>query len=144
MASTTSGGYEGTAYPATGGMAVPRDGWILFAWLMILFTGIWNLFEGFFAFFQAAWFIGHPVFGALWIWALAWMALGALQVAAAGAIMSGRSWGRWFGIVMVGFAGFLHLLAIPVYPWWSVIMVALNVLILYALAAHWRSGVSQV
>lgn len=115
-------------------------GWVLFAAVMILFTGIWNALEGFFGFVRASYFIGSPVFGSLWIWALLWMVFGVVCVAAGAAILSGRSWGRWFGIVVVALNAFLHLLAMATYPWWSLVVIAVDVLILYALAVQWRKG----
>jgi hypothetical protein len=135
MTSTTG---DMRAGQATEAMDMVPDGWVLFAGTMILFTGFWNAFEGFFAFFRSTWFIGSPVFGSLWIWAVAWLAFGILGIAAGGAILGGQSWGRWFGIVVVSLNAFLHLLAISTYPWWSVVIVAIDVLILYALTVHWK------
>jgi len=117
-----------------------QDGWILFAAIMVLFAGLWNAFEGFIAFFRSTYFIGSAVFGDLWIWALLWLAFGVVQIAAAGAIMSGRSWGRWFAIVTVVLAAFVNLMAIGTYPWWAVMMVAIDVIILYALTVRWNQA----
>jgi len=139
MASTTGdvrGGYDAT----TGAMVVPQSGWVLFAGIMMLFSGIWIAFEGVFAFFRSTWFIGSAVFGSLWIWALAWLVFGVLLIAASGAVMSGRSWGRWFGIVVVSLAALLHMLSFATYPWWSATMIAIDVLILFGLAARWNKG----
>lgn len=116
--------------------AVP-DGWILFASVMVLFTGFFNAFEGLFAFFRSTYFIGKPVGGDLWIWALLWTVFGVVQIAAGAAIASGRSWGRWFAIVVVSLNGFLHMLALGTYPWWSLAIIAIDVLIIYALTVHW-------
>ncbi|HXM54863.1 MAG TPA: hypothetical protein VOB72_05695 [Candidatus Dormibacteraeota bacterium] len=121
----------------TDALVAEPSGWVLFAAIMVLFAGIWNVVEGFVGFLRASYFIGSPVFGSLWIWALAWMVFGIVQVAAGAAIMSGRGWGRWFAIVVVALNAFLHLLALGAYPWWSLVMIAIDVLILYALSVHW-------
>lgn len=137
MASTTgdvTGGYDTTA----GAMEVAQGGWVLFAGVMLLFSGIWIAFEGIFAFFRSTYFIGSAVFGSLWIWALAWLVFGLLLIAAGGAVMSGRSWGRWFGIVVVSLAALLHMLTFATYPWWSAVMIAVDILILFALTARWQ------
>jgi hypothetical protein len=133
-------GYAGDSYvTGTSGQAeaVP-GGWQLFAGLMMLFAGIWNLFEGFFALFRSSYFIGKAAFGDLWLWALLWMLFGILQVAAGYAIMSGRTWGRWFGIIVVGLSALVTMLTIATYPFWALVMLAIDFAILYGLTAHWQ------
>ena len=114
------------------------DGWLVFAGLMILFAGIWDLFEGVIALFRSAYFIGRPVYGDLWFWAMVWIAVGALALVAGYGIIAGRSWARWFGIIIVGLNALAQLLAIGAYPFWSLFTLALDLLILYALTVHWR------
>ena len=41
------------------------------------------------ALFRPSYFVGQPVFGDLWIWAVLWMGFGLLQMAAGGAILAG-------------------------------------------------------
>jgi hypothetical protein len=140
MASTT--GDVGGEYGATAGtMEVPQSGWVLFSGIMLLFSGIWIAFQGVFAFFRSTWFVGSAVFGDLWFWALVWMGFGLLLIAAGSAVMSGRSWGRWFGIVVVALAAFVHMLSFATYPWWSAVMIAIDVLVLFGLTARWQRGV---
>jgi hypothetical protein len=114
------------------------NGWLVFAGLMIFFTGMWNVFEGIIAFFRSSYFSGAPIFGNLVVWASIWIAIGILQMSAAYAIFAGRSWARWFGIVLVSISALIHMASIPIYPWWSMFIVAFDALILYALAVHWR------
>jgi hypothetical protein len=123
-------------------MDVPEDGWVLFAGLMILFTGLWTAFEGLLGFFWSAYFIGGPVLGSLWMWALLWMVFGLVGIGAGAAIMSGQSWGRWFGIVVVSLNGLIHVASIVTYPWWSLVIIAVDLLILYALTVRWRRAVA--
>jgi hypothetical protein len=139
MASTTGDRIGG--YDTAGTMVAPeQSGWVVFSGLMLLFSGIWIAFEGVFAFFRSTWFVGSAVFGSLWIWSLAWMAFGVLLIAAGGAVMAGRTWARWFGIVVVGLAALLHMLTFATYPWWSAVMIAIDVLILFGLAARWNKA----
>jgi hypothetical protein len=137
MTSTTGdvrGGYDATAGP----MVMQQSGWTLFSGIMLLFAGIWIAFEGVFAFFRSSWFIGSAVFGSLWIWALAWLVFGLLLIGAGSAVMSGRTWGRWFGIVVVTLAALLHMLSFATYPWWSAVMIGVDFLILYGLTVRWQ------
>ena len=118
------------------------SGWLMFAGLMIFFTGLWNAFEGFIGLFRSSYFTGTPVFGTLAFWAIVWIAIGVLEMSAAYAIFSGRAWARWFGIVLVGASTLVHMLSIPTYPWWSMFIVAIDIVILYALAVRWRPQVA--
>jgi hypothetical protein len=120
-----------------GAGAIP-DGWQLFAGSMILFAGIWNLLEGLFAFVRSSVFIGRAVFGDLWFWALLWILFGLLQVTAGYAIMSGRTWARWFGIIVIGLSALLTMLTIATYPFWALVMLAIDFAILYGLTARWQ------
>jgi hypothetical protein len=119
-------------------MAESASGWVLFAGVMILISGVFNAFDGLVGFFRSTYFIGHPVWGDLWIWALMWLAFGVLEVAAAFSILSGRSWARWFGIVLVSVNAFLNFFAIGVYPWWALTIIAIDMLVLWGLTVGWR------
>jgi len=142
MADVTSN--PGAAYSAVDQASPIPDGWLLFSAIMIMWTGVFNVFEGLFAFFRASFFIGHTIGGALWIWAILWMLFGVLQMVAGGAIMSHRTWGRWFGIVTVSLVLFVHLLAIGSYPWWSLVLIAINLIVLFGLTVHWRRDAAAV
>jgi hypothetical protein len=140
MASVTDDVGSGAYATDAGTTDLPVNGWVLFAGVMLLFSGIWIAFEGIFAFFRSTWFVGNAVFGPLWIWAVAWTAFGVLLIAAGTAVTAGRAWGRWFGIVVVVLAAFLHMLSFATYPWWSAAMIAIDVLILFGLTARWQKS----
>ena len=114
------------------------NGWLVFAGLLFFFTGLWNVFEGVIAFFRSSYFSGLPIFGNLAFWSFVWIGLGVLQIGIAYAIFTGRSWARWTGIVLISLSALIHMLSIPIYPWWSAFIVAFDALMLYALAVRWR------
>ena len=116
------------------------SGWMLFASIMILMSGLFNAFEGLIGFFRSTYFIGKPIGGDYWIWALLWLAFGIVEVLAGLAVLSGRAWARWFGIVLVSLNAMLNLFAIGIYPWWALTVIVFDVLILYGLTAGWRRG----
>jgi hypothetical protein len=117
--------------------AYEQSGWLVFAATIIVFTGLWNAFEGIIASYRAAFFTGPPVFGALGGWGLVFIGLGVLQVAAGYGILAGRGWARWYGIVIVSISALAHMFAIATYPLWSLFILAIDIVILYALAVHW-------
>jgi hypothetical protein len=112
------------------------DSWLMFAGLMIFFVGLWNAIEGGIALFRSAFFTGQPVFGNLVFWAAVWIGIGVLQMGVAYAIIAGNNIARWFGVVIVGISTLVSMLTLPTFPWWSLFVLAVNVLILYALLVH--------
>ena len=130
-----TGDYEGRGYVETD---YEPSGWLTFAGLMVLFPCFWNVIEGSIAVFRSAYFTGTAVFGTLAFWSLVWFGVGLLALIAGYAIIGGREWGRWVGIVIVVLSTIINMLTIPLYPWWSLFVVTIDILILYALTVRWR------
>lgn len=114
-----------------------HDGWTLFAGIVLAFIGLWDVFEGLLALIRSSYFAGHPIYGDLWIWALAWLAFGVLEGAAGAAIIGGRAWGRWFGIVVAALSALVSMLTISIYPFWSLVALAAQFAVLYGLTVRW-------
>jgi hypothetical protein len=55
---------------------------------------------------------------------------------AALSIWRGGGFGRWFGIIVAGLATIAALMSIPAYPFWSLTLVAMYMLVIYGLAAY--------
>jgi hypothetical protein len=120
------------------------SGGMLFASVMIFMSGAFNAFDGLIGFFRSTYYIGKPIGGDYWIWALLWLAFGIVEIAAGAAILAGRSWGKWFGIIIVSLNALLNLLAIGTYPWWSLTIIAIDMLVIYGLTAGWRRPAAAV
>ena len=114
------------------------DGWLMFSGAMIFFVGLWNAVEGGIALFRAAFFTGTPIFGSLTFWAAVWIGIGVVQMVLAYAVVNGNNIARWIAIVVVGLASLIHLLSLPAYPWWSLFVLAIDLLIIYGLLVHWK------
>jgi hypothetical protein len=52
------------------------------------------------------------------------------------AILAGQTWGRVFGVIMVSLSAIATFAFVPVYPIWSIIILIVDILVLYALIAH--------
>ena len=132
------GAVTGEYEPGYADYQYETSGWLTFAGLMLIFAGLWNVIEGSIALFRSTYFTGTAVFGSLAFWSLVWFGVGLLTLIAGYAVIGGRGWGRWVGIVIVGLSAVVNLLTIPLYPWWSLFVVLVDILILYALAVRWR------
>jgi len=64
------------------------------------------------------------------------LVIGAVQMVAAFSIWNGRAFGRWLGIAMAAASAIAALLSIPAYPFWSLAIFAIDIMIIYGLAAY--------
>ena len=120
------------------------SGSMLFASIMIMMSGTFNAFDGLIGFFRSTYYIGKPIGGDYWIWALLWLAFGVVEILVGLAVLAGQSWARWFGVVIISLNAMLNLFAIGIYPWWSLTIIAFDMLILYGLTAGWRRTTAAV
>jgi hypothetical protein len=51
-------------------------------------------------------------------------------------VLAGQVWARAVGVLMAVLAAVANLLFIPAYPIWSILMIVVCFLIIYALVAH--------
>ena len=126
--------------PAAGNSydVVEGEGWTLFAGIMIVMVGVLNAIYGIAAIGNAHFFIANQkyILSDLKTWGWVMLIIGVLQIVAAFSIWSGGSFGRWFGIGTASLNAIAALLAIPAYPFWSLAVFTLDILIIYGLAAY--------
>jgi uncharacterized membrane protein (DUF2068 family) len=118
---------------------VRRSGWITFAGTVTIITGALNALDGFIALFRASYFRQIFIFGNLRFWSFVLLVFGAVQILAGFAILSGRGWARWFGIITVSINALAQLSVIGSYPFSAVAIIAYDIAVLYALTARWRT-----
>ena len=113
-------------------------GWVLFAAIMFGIAACLNVIWGIAAVSSSHFFVAnaHYVFSDLNTWGWIVMAFGAVEVLAALSIWRGGAFGRWFGMIVAGLAVIAAMLSIAAYPLWSLVLVALYILVIYALAAY--------
>jgi hypothetical protein len=113
-------------------------GWVLFAAVMLGFAGVWGIIEGILAISSSKVFVANAtfVFSSLNTWGWIVLVLGVLSVIAAFSLMTGSEIARWFGIFVAGVSAIGQLMVVNVNPWWSVAVFAVDVLIIYGLAAY--------
>jgi hypothetical protein len=59
---------------------------------------------------------------------------------AGGAVLTGRLWGRVVGIGLVTLSMIANFLFIPYYPLWSLLIIALDVFVIWALCSYDRDA----
>ncbi|MDN5750087.1 MAG: hypothetical protein L0H64_16500 [Pseudonocardia sp.] len=126
-------------------------GWVvglsLFAGILMIMTGVFNAIEGLVALFQNEVYLATPryVFAFdLTTWGWIHLLLGIAVMAAGFGVLSGRIWGRVVGIAVTALCMLANFLFVPYYPVWSLLLIALNVFIIWALCAFDRDAANAV
>jgi hypothetical protein len=78
----------------------------------------------------------HYVFGDLRTWGWITLIIGVLQLLAAAGVLAGNQWARWFGVAVLGLSAIDQMFFIPAYPFWSLTIIAVDVVALYGLCAY--------
>jgi hypothetical protein len=120
------------------------SGWVVFAATLATVAGMFNLIYGVVLLFNSEWVAltrqGILVFDlTAWGWIL--LALGVIQLFISYGIAEGRAWARvvgvlWASVIAVGQMAFLN-----VYPLWSILIIAISILVIYGLTVHGDEGV---
>ncbi|HME01457.1 MAG TPA: hypothetical protein VKG38_00315 [Solirubrobacteraceae bacterium] len=114
------------------------SGWILFAGIMISLAGVLNIIWGIAAIDNSRFFSANATYilTELKTWGWIVLIIGVLELVAAYSIWTGGEFGRWFGIVVAGLNSIAALMSISAYPFWSLCLFAIDILIIYGLAAY--------
>ena len=113
-------------------------GLVLFAGVLLLVVGFWYLIYGIAAIAQSHVFVAnaHYVFGDLRTWGWITLIISALQILAGIGVMTGNQAARWAGIILVGLNLINQMFFIPAYPFWSLTIIAMDIVALYGLCAY--------
>ena len=118
---------------------VITSGWVVFAATMAAMVGVFNMIYGIVLLFNDKWVAltteGILVFNVgAWGWIL--IALGAFQLFIAYGIGMGQSWARVVGVLWASLIAIGQMAFLSVYPLWSLLIIAMSILIIYGLTIH--------
>ena len=113
-------------------------GWLLFAATMLGLGGALSIIDGIMALSKSSFYAAnsHYVFSDLRTWGWITLLIGVLLIIAAMGVFSGSSFARWFGIFAASLSLIAHFSAAQMYPLWTLIMITLDILVIYALAVY--------
>ncbi|MGW9210073.1 DUF7144 family membrane protein [Embleya sp. NPDC055664] len=119
------------------------SGWVAFAACTLLVLGVLNLFQGFTALFSDGYFVTRSGDLLVWnynTWGVILLIFGGLQLLIGGGLLTGKTWARVAGslLVMVNIIAEIGFLA--AHPVWSTIVVALDLVVLFALTVRWDAA----
>ncbi len=121
----------------------PRTGWhgfIGFAAVMMCVLGLYHAMAGLVALFQSDYFLvgesGLMVEVDYTAWGWAHLLLGILVVCAGFALTRGATWARLVAVAVAVISALMNLVFMSAYPLWSLIMIAIDLLVIYAVTVH--------
>jgi hypothetical protein len=113
-------------------------GLLIFASVLLLVIGFWNLIQGITAIGRSHVYVAsaHYVFGDLRSWGWITLIFSILLLLAGIGVLIGNQMARWFAVVMLGLNALEQMFFIPAYPFWSLTVIAMDVVALYGLCAY--------
>ena len=120
----------------TSGWAV---GFTLFAAIMMLMAGAWQALAGLVAIFENEFYVQTRSYlyefdATTWGWIH--LLIGLVVAFAGWGLLSGRTWARAAAIALALLSAIANFLFIPYYPFWSLLIIALDVFVIWALAVY--------
>ena len=115
-------------------------GVVVFAGALLMMIGLVNVFQAFVAWFADDRLAAKPehfvvVNTTAWGWVL--LISGLLLMAVGGGLLAATGWSRIAAIVVVCLHAVSQVASFGAYPVWSLLMIALDVIVLWALTARW-------
>lgn len=117
-------------------------GWIVFAGLLLILAGIGNILDGVAALSRSGAVVvtesGTAV--ALDLRGVGWgfLVLGVVLAVTGAGLMTGRTWARVAGIALAALSVLVNLAFFAAYPLWSAVIIIIDIVVIYAIAAHGR------
>lgn len=123
-------------------MTKTHSGWVTFAGVMLFILGVLNVIYGIAAIGDSKFFIQDQkyILSNLNTWGWVTLILGVLQLVAAFSLWAGRLYGRFAAILAASLSAFAALLSLPAYPFWSLAIFALDIIVIYQVAMYGGAG----
>jgi hypothetical protein len=139
--SSATGSATARGGPPPAAPSRPWTGWVRFGGIVMTVIGAFAVVEGLYALFSPT-FVTLTQAGVLLLDLTAWgwlhLLMGVL-VLATGLSLAGSApnWARGAGIVLVALNMIVQLAFLPAYPIWSILMIGLGLVVIYALMITW-------
>jgi hypothetical protein len=114
-------------------------GFILFAAIMMIMVGVFQAIQGLVGIFENEFYVATRNYlfqfdATTWGWIH--LLLGLLVAFAGWGLFSGRTWARTVAIILAVLSALANFLFIPYYPFWSLLLITLDIFVIWAVAAH--------
>jgi hypothetical protein len=116
-------------------------GFILFAGVMMVLAGGFQLISGLVALFENEFYVATRNYmfqfdATAWGWIH--LLFGLVVMLAGFAVMVGQTWARVVGIILAVLSAVANFTFIPYYPFWAITIIAIDIFVIWALSVHGR------
>ena len=111
-------------------------GWTVFAAVMLMISGIGNFLEGIAQIINGSFFTTLPNYTynlSVHTWGWVHLIAGIVVFLAGAALLADRTWARVVGVAFASLSLFMNLVYLPFFPVWSIIVIALDAFVIWAL-----------
>lgn len=115
-------------------------GWAVFAGFMMMISGLFQAVAGLTGLLKHSWFVVSSTDQLLvfnyqtWGWIN--LLIGIFILLAGVSVLHGSVWARIVGVLLAASSAVASLVSINQYPIWSIIIITIDVLVIYALTVH--------
>jgi hypothetical protein len=136
-----------STYPADSTYVPPPEptawvGVVVFGGVMLMLSGGFQVMQGFVAILRDEFFYvtrsGLLITMDYTAWGWTHLILGLIAVGTGIGVLAGQMWARVVGIIIAVVSALVNLAFLSAYPIWSTIIIATDVLVIYALTMHGR------
>jgi hypothetical protein len=146
MTETSASRPTGTSVPKQSARSAGQPsgwvGWIVFAGTMMIIIGSLHAVQGLVAVFNDEYFLvtknGLTVHLDYTAWGWTHIIAGLVVIGAGLGLFAGQMWARVVGIILASLSLLLNFAFIASYPFWSAIVIAMDVFVIMALTVHGR------
>ena len=117
------------------------SGLVIFAATVLMTVGVFEILQGIAALAEDEFFVRGPNYTYefdLTAWGWIHLLIGIGLVVVGYFLFTGATWARWAGIAVAGLCMIGNFMWLPYYPIWSILIIALDVLVIWALSVHGR------
>jgi hypothetical protein len=114
------------------------SGWVLFAGTMLIMLSVLNGIDGIAAVSNSKFFTQNATYilSDLNTWGWVLIAIATVQGLTGIGVWLQVKGVRWIGVAIAGLNAIVQLVFIPAYPFWSLALFTLDILVIYGLVAH--------
>jgi hypothetical protein len=120
-------------------------GMIFFASIMLVLVGVFQFVQGLAALLDDEYFLvtrkGLLLTMDFTVWGWVHVLIGIAAVAASAGILLAKTWARTVAIIVAVVSAIANITFLAAYPVWSILVITLDVLVIYAVAVHGREVV---